>query len=62
MPVTLRFDITFGQPPEEPSLIRCGESNLEGLGVEPRRLRAGRVLSAGVPGEEWLGTSVAEGR
>lgn len=63
VPVTLRFDInTFGQPPEEPSLIRRGEANLEGLGVKPRRLRAGRVLVAGDPGEEWLGTFVEDGR
>lgn len=63
VPVVLRFDIdTFGQPPEEPSLIRRGESNLEGLGVKPRRLRAGRVRIAGDAGEEWLGTFMEEGR
>lgn len=63
VPVVLRFDInTFGQPPEEPSLVRRGEANLEGLGVKPHRLRAGRVLVAGEAGEEWLGAFMEDGR
>ena len=56
VPVKLQVDInSFDQPSNEPGLIERGERNLDGLGVRPKKLRAGPRQLAGLGGEEWLG-------
>lgn len=63
IPIRLQLDInTFEQAPDEPSLIERGETNLEGLGTRPRKLRAGSRTLAGDAGDEWLGSFADNGQ
>lgn len=63
--VSVEFELyidTFKKASDEPALIERGESNLRGLGAEPVKIRSGKTVLAGQPGEEWLGYFLHEGR
>lgn len=63
IPVKLQIDInTFEQAPDEPALIARGESNLQGLGILPKKLRSGSRALAGDTADEWLGAFVDNGQ
>lgn len=63
--VPVEFDLyidTFKKASDEPALIERGDSNLRDLGAKPVKIRSGKTVLAGQPGEEWLGYFLHEGR